>query len=160
MLGDNIVYPINHVDIRCERSRGTCEYRQYALIIPDDNSWTQTYFIDNIADDIYRITRWDEEAKSIDAVPIGVGACRTNQLSFNFETQEFYEIARNASKDDCKTSTGITLPRLEQPRVSQIVNGDEIENGVFEALNEEAFSYLSGAFRARATAFTPKESSQ
>lgn len=160
ILGENIAYPINHVDIECERNRGTCEYRQYSLTIPDENSWGQTYSVNELADEVYRITRWDDEAKSIDAVPMETGACRINHLSFNFETQEFYEIARNASTEDCKTSMGTTIPRLEQPRVSQIVNGDEIEREVFEALNKEAFGYLSSAFRERIEALAPQEDSQ
>lgn len=160
ILGENIAYPINHVDIECERNRGTCEYRQYALTIPDENSWGQTYSVNEVADKVYRITRWDDEAKSIDAVPMKTNACRINHLSFNFETQEFYEIARNASNEDCKTSMGTTIPRLEQPRVSQIVNGDETEREEFEALSEEAFSYLSSAFREKIEALAPKEDSQ
>ena len=147
IIDDRIAYPINHVDIECSRSRGTCDYRQIALMLPDENSWVQSYQVGEIADDVYQITRW--EGQSIDAVPINATGCRINQLSLNFETQEFFEIARNNTSGDCETRLGVTIPRLEQPRVSRIVDGREIVSAEFEAISRETFSFFSSAFRER-----------
>lgn len=151
MIDEKIAYPINHVDIECSRKEGTCEYRQIALILPDESSWMQSYYVDEIADDTYRITRW--EGQLIDAVPLNNGACRTNQLSLNFETKEFFEIARNNTAGDCETMLGVTLPRLEKPRVSRIVDGQEIINAEFNAISEETFTYYSSSFRKRIEEF-------
>lgn len=119
ILDEKIAYPINHVVIECDRAEGVCEYRQIALMLPDEQSWTQSYHVGEIADDTYRITRW--ENSQIDAVPHNHTACRINQLSLNFVTKEFFEIARNNTSGDCETSLGVALPRLERPRLSQIV---------------------------------------
>lgn len=150
IIEEKIAYPINHVDIECSRNEGTCEYRQIALTLPDENSWVQSYHVGEIADDTYRITRW--EGQLIDAVPLNNSACRTTQLSLNFETQEFFEIARNNTAGDCETMLGVTLPRLEKPRVSRIVDGREIISAEFKAISEETFTFFSSSFRSRVEA--------
>lgn len=150
IIDEKIAYPINHVDIECSRNEGTCEYRQIALTLPDENSWVQSYHVGEIADDTYRITRW--EGQLIDAVPLNNSACRTTQLSLNFETKEFFEIVRNNTAGDCETMLGVTLPRLEKPRVSRIVDGREIISAEFKAISEEAFTFFSSSFRSRVEA--------
>ena len=135
IIDERIAYPINHVDIECRRDRGTCEYRQIALMLPDENSFAQSYHVAEIADATYRITRWEEN--QIDAVPLDNRACRTTQFSFNFETTEFFEIARNNTAGDCETSLGVTFPRLDKPRVSQIVDGREIIGAEFKRIRDE-----------------------
>lgn len=147
IIDERIAYPVNHVVVKCYRAESYCTYRQVALTLPDENSFAQSYSISTVADDYYKITRWDE--KQIDAVPYDNTACRTNQLSFNFLTKEFFEIARNNTSGDCDTGLGVTMPRLEKPRVSQIVKGDDIVNAEFKRLGEEAASYYSSAFRER-----------
>ena len=79
IIDERIAYPINHVDIECRRDRGTCEYRQIALMLPDENSFAQSYHVAEIADATYRITRWEEN--QIDAVPLDNRACRTTSLA-------------------------------------------------------------------------------
>lgn len=145
IIDEKIAYPVNHVDIECSRPSGTCEYRQIALTLPDENSWVQSYHVGEIADEVYQITRWD--GQSIDAVPLNSTGCRINQLSLNFETQEFFEIARNNTSGDCETMLGDTIPRLDKPRVSRIVDGQEIINAEFNAISKETFTFFSSAFR-------------
>ena len=48
MLDDKIAYPVNHVDIVCDRQEGTCKYRQVALTLPDETSWAQSYHVGEI----------------------------------------------------------------------------------------------------------------
>ncbi|MGR3461339.1 MAG: hypothetical protein ACU0AX_03695 [Roseovarius sp.] len=155
IIDEKIAYPINHVDIECSRNEGTCEYRQIALTLPDENSWVHSYHVGEIADDTYRITRW--EGQLIDAVPLNNSACRTTQLSLNFETQEFFEIARNNTAGDCETMLGVTLPRLEKPRVSRVVDGREIISAEFKAISEETFTFFSSSFRSRVEKFVSQE---
>lgn len=147
MLDEKIAYPINYVDIECNRAEGTCQYRQIVLTLPDENSWTQSYYVGEIADETYRITRWEDD--QIDAVPRNNSACRISQLSFNFATKEFFEIARNNTSGDCEIMLGVTIPRLERPRVSQIVDGKEIVDAEFKRIKKETYGYLSSAFRER-----------
>jgi hypothetical protein len=147
ILDDKIGFPINHVNVECSRSSGTCDYRQTVLIIPDENSWSQSYNIRQFTTDTYRIVRW--ENNQIDAVPILNNGCRTNQLSFNFTTGEFFEIVRNNTLGECKSLLGVTIPRLDEPRVSQIVNGDEIIDAEFQKISEEVYLYISSDFRAQ-----------
>ncbi len=158
IIDEKIAYPINHVDIECSRNGGTCEYRQIALTLPDENSWVQSYHVGEIADDTYRITRW--EGQLIDAVPLNNSACRTTQLSLNFETKEFFEIARNNTAGDCETMLGVTLPRLEKPRVSRIVDGREIISAEFKAISEETFTFFSSSFRSRVEALIAETESE
>ncbi len=155
ILDEKIAYPVNHVDIECSRDQGTCTYRQVVLMLPDKNSWVQSYQVAAFSDVIYKITRW--EGQQIDAAPLENNACRSNLLSFNFETKEFFEIARNNSARDCKT-LGVALPRLDKPRASQIVDGREITNGEFKRIKDEAYSYFSSAFRARIDALSSDKS--
>ena len=144
IVDEKIAYPINHVTIKCDRSEGFCEYLQIALLLPDENSWTQSYNVGEVARENYRITHWNNN--QINAVPTNNTKCRTNQLNLNFSTKEYYEIATNNTEGDCDTLLGI-LPRLAKPRVSQIVDGREIIDAEFKRINDEAFGYLSSAFR-------------
>lgn len=153
IIDERIAYPINHVSITCDRARSTCIYLQVALILPDEKSWTQSYNVVQVANETYKITRW--EADQIDAVPNEKAACRTNQLSLNFTTNEFYEIARNNTAGDCETAVGI-VQRLEKPRVSQIVDGSKIMEAEFKRLSDEAYGFLSSAFRKQIDALKTK----
>lgn len=147
LLDDRIAYPINHVWIDCDRSAKTCSYRQIAMMLPGRDSFAQIYNAMELADDTYRVTRWENQ--QIDAVPVNQSSCRINQLSLNFATNEFFEIARNNSSGDCETTLGTTLPRLERPRISQIVDGREIISKEFEAINDEAYGYVASDFRSK-----------
>ena len=42
---------------------------------------------------------------------------------------------------------GVTLPRLEKPRVSRIVDGREIISAEFKAISEETYTFFSSSFR-------------
>lgn len=147
IIDERIAYPINHTVVECFRAERFCKYRQIALTLPDENSWGQTYNVGEVADEYYKITRWEND--QIDATPYNNTACRINQLSFNFATKEFFEIARNNTSADCETVLGVTLPRLEKPRVSQIIDGKDIVAAEFKRLNDEANGYYSSAFRKR-----------
>lgn len=147
ILDEKIAYPINYTTVDCFRPEGFCRYRQIALTVPDENSFMQSYHIGEVASEYYRITRW--ESDQIDASPLNNTSCRINQLSFNFTTKEFFEIARNNSSGECTTAFGSELPRLKKPRVSQIVDGNDIVAGEFRLLQDEVRGYYSSAFRQR-----------
>lgn len=155
ILDENIAYPVNHVKIRCEREEGICTYQQVALLLPDETSFAQTYHVSDVADEFYRITHWGTD--QVTAVPLFEAGCRTNQLTMNFTTQEFYEITRNLSSGDCDTAVGVSIPKLERPRIAQIVDGEELIAAEFKQIQEETYGYFSSAFRARVDALKPAE---
>lgn len=156
ILDEKIAYPINHVWIECDQVKSECKYRQIALIVPDEDSWAQTYLISEIASETYRVTRW--EGRQIDATPMYTGGCRISQLNLDFEADEYFEVARNNGAGDCETSLGLTLPRLEKPRVSQIIDGQELIHEEFNKIAREAYSFLASEYRARIDeALTVKE---
>lgn len=145
IIDEKIAYPINHVVIECFKSSMICSYRQIALTLPDENSWVQSYSVGEIANESYAITRWQDD--QIEAVPLQPASCRINQLSFNFAAKEFFEISKNGTGEDCETQLGVTLPKLEKPRVSRIIDGQEIIRGEFERISQEAYTFLSSDFR-------------
>ncbi|MDW9781943.1 hypothetical protein GOB92_27925 [Sinorhizobium meliloti] len=147
IIDERIAYPINHTDIECFQAEGYCKYRQIALVLPGDKSWVQSYNVMQVASDYYKITRWERE--QIDAIPYNATGCRINQLSLNFATKEYFEIARNNTSGDCDTGLGVQIPRLVKPRVSQIIDGREIISAEFKRIDDEARGYLSSAFRKR-----------
>ncbi len=145
IIGETIAYPINYVTIRCFKVQAYCSYNQVALIVPDRNSWTQTYSVSEIADEFYRITRW--EGNQIDATPVTENRCRTNRLTFNFGSEEFFEVVTNNVAGECKTDLGIAIPPLQQPRISKIIDGTKVIDGEFKRIQDEASSYYASAFR-------------
>lgn len=153
LVDDVMAYPVNFVEIQCTKSDMTCSYRQTVLALPNESSFRQSYAVMESINDTYTVTRWDENR--IDARPATEGKCRVNELRLNFATKEFYEFATNAPEGDCSMLMGGSLPKLEKPRVAQIVDGDPIISEVFNKLNKEAYPYLSSEFRAKLEAATP-----
>ncbi|MBB6507245.1 hypothetical protein F4695_000564 [Rhizobium soli] len=147
IIDERIAYPINHVRVDCFKRDGYCVYRQTILTLPDENSFGTSYNVTDMGDEFYKITRW--ENNQIDAIPSQSTACRVSQLNFNFSTNEFFEIARNNTATDCKTTLGVTLPRLEKPRISQIVDGTQIVAAEFRRINNVTKGYYSSSFRKR-----------
>jgi hypothetical protein len=150
LLDERIAWPINHVKITCYKTGKYCEYKQIALNVPTDKEFSYTYSISDFAPDIYEITRWGNGV--IDAVSANKGACREVSLNLNFKTKEFFETTRNTDKP-CEI-LNVKFPKLEKPRLSQVVNGEKIFETEFGKIREKAFSYLSSDFRKQVEAFT------
>jgi len=155
MLHDeNIAYPVNHTDVTCYKADKYCTLRQLYLIFPTIDSWGANFHVMEESDEVFDIIRWDEN--TIDALPAIQGSgCRTTSLSLNFKTEEFYQITRNGDKD-CEIGVA-TLPRLEKPRIAQIVDGKAIFNAEFTKLNKMVFEMLSVNFQNSITKFIESE---
>jgi hypothetical protein len=146
MLGEEkIAYPVNSTSFECLKSTMRCTMSQLVLILPDDDDFTYNFNINKFDDTTYQITSWS--GSIIEAVPVNATEqdCRRNTLSFNFETEEFYEITMNGNTD-CEVN-GIAFPKLTQPRVTQLTNGDTIIQAEFNAIREKASSYLAQSYR-------------
>lgn len=148
LLDENIAYPVNHAEINCNKIDEICTYRQFALMVPDKSSWSQSYSVMETFNEKYRITRWDKDR--VDASPLITGGCRQPEIRLNFSNQEFYQIIMNAPEGNCETLLGGSLPKLERPRIAQIVDGDPIIRAVFQKIREENYKFLSSEFRAKA----------
>ena len=108
-MDEQIAYPINHVTIECRQDTQRCEYRQIALILPNENSFAQSYSVTEIADESLSGSYAGKTSAST-LFQVDDTKCRSTQLSLNFITQEFFEIARNNSEGDCETNLGVSLP--------------------------------------------------
>ena len=104
--------------------------------------------------DFYDIIRWTEN--EIEAVPSGStpAACRTTSLSLNFKTKEFYQITRNAG-GDCE-ALGVTVEPLDKPRISQLIDGEQIINEEFAKVQQAAFEVLASDFRKQVKLISEK----
>lgn len=146
LLDENIAYPINHVTIKCFRAEKYCEYDQINLGAPKEGSWSQNFQVIKNDTEYYKVIRW--EGESIDGIyDQESGKCRTTSINFNFKTKEFLFITRNAG-GDCKV-LGVEMPKLEKPRLGQVVDGEKIISSKFAEIQKAAYDSLSSAFRAK-----------
>lgn len=144
---DRIAWPVNYVQLECYKSGKYCELNQLYLVFPDEDSWSQTFSVLQDTPQFYDITNWSDDI--VDAKPSDPGnGCKVTNFNLNFKTKEFYQITRNGT-GDCKTTLGTTFPKLEKPRISQIVDGKDIIDKEFSALNDKAFSFLSSSFKSK-----------
>lgn len=151
IVDDKIAWPINRAKVVCLRSEGTCELSQFHLVLPNDDSWTQTYLLIEDFTEAYEISRWSDY--EIESHPLGTSSsCRSTSLSFNFKTKEFYLITKNAG-GDCKLALGGQMDKLPKPRVSQILDGERIVRERFYDLQKAAWNVLSSEFRLKAKVF-------
>ena len=155
IVDDKIAWPINHVRVTCSKSESSCDLDQLHFVLPDENSWSQTYQVMESSTETYEVARWDKD--SIESHPLGTSKdCRNTSLSFNFKTKEFYFITRNAG-GDCKLMLGGELPKLAKPRVAQIVNGEKIIEEKFAEAQKTTYNVLSSDFRKRVEALSQQE---
>jgi hypothetical protein len=146
IIDERIAWPVNYTTVSCYKSEKYCERWMTHLALPREDDWVRMYIVHEPSRDLFRITRWDNQL--IDAAPLREdGKCRTTTLSFNFRTKEFFEITRNAG-GDCEI-LGVKMPRLDKPRISQIVDGKQIVEQEFHALQKVAYDYLASSFRAQ-----------
>ena len=157
ILDENIAYPVNFVEIECEKREGICRYRQFALILPEKMNWSNSYMVTETVNEDYKITHWDEGR--IEAAPLIRGKCRIPELRLNFKSKEFYEIVTNSPEGKCDLELGGSLPRLEKPRISQIVDGDPLIRKVFSEIDREAYEYFSSDFRKQVEIVFPVQKS-
>jgi hypothetical protein len=144
LVGEQAAYPINFVQINCQRDEEICIYQEISISIPNRDSWNQEFRIHQSRSDRFRITLW--ESDRIEARPIVDGNCRIPELKLNFSNREFFEIVTNAPEGQCEIIPGISLPRLEQPRISQVTEENDTISDIFDEINQEVRGYMSSEF--------------
>lgn len=157
ILDEKILWPINHVTVTCYKSENYCQLDRISLSVPDENSWAQKFGVSQHLTEYYNITRWTKD--SIDAIPQETADssdnCRTTSMNFNFKTNEFFYITRNAG-GNCEV-LGTTLDKLAKPRIAQIVDGSKIIQEKFAEVEKAAYDVLSSDFRRRVDKTFPEE---
>jgi hypothetical protein len=146
LLDETIAWPVNHTKISCSKATMTCDLEQIHLAFPDERSWTQMYQVIESPTESFEISRW--QGSRVDAVRSEASAsCRVLSLNLDFQTKEFFYIARNGLQD-CEFM-GTKMPRLAKPRIAQIVDGERVIASKFEEVRRAAFEVLSSDFRRR-----------
>jgi len=151
IIGERIAWPINQNRIVCFRSNQACEVREVSLVVPNQNSWAQTYSVVIGETEYYQIRKWTESTIEAD-YPSKPDSCRSTSLSLNFKTAEFYFITKNAG-GNCEF-LGAKLDRLPRPRISQVVDGQKIVREEFDAIGRRAYEMLSSDYRRRVEALS------
>jgi hypothetical protein len=107
-------------------------------------SWGANFHVMKVGTEYFDTTSWEEN--TIDAVSSNPGyGCRKTSFNLNFKTKELYQIMRNGDKE-CEI-LGTTSPKLEKPRITQIVDGKKIINTEFANLKKMTFEMLSVEFQ-------------
>lgn len=151
---EKIAYPVNHTKLTCYKIDNYCELDQLYLIFPKMDSWSANFHVMKASRELFEVTTWGEN--TIDAVSSDYGnGCRKISLNLNFQTKEFYQIIRNGDKE-CEIE-GATLPKLEKPRIAQIVDGEKIINTEFSNLKKMSFEMLSVNFQNKITKLLESE---
>lgn len=154
---ERIAFPVNHTKLTCYKDDNYCELKQLYLDFPKIDSWGANFHVMEAGTEYFAITSWSEN--TIDAVPVDPGSgCRKTSFNLNFKTKEFYQITRNGDKE-CEID-GATFPKLEKPRIAQIVDGEKIIKTEFSNLNKTAFEMLSVDFQNKITKLFESEKSE
>jgi hypothetical protein len=125
MYNENIAFPVNYVEIVCDKREGYCNLKQTVLIIPKEDDFSMTYSVMNMAPERYKIISWegDEINAVYDSPDSGL------YLLLNFKKKEFIQYNKN------------------KKRTSQIMDGKNIFNESFDRVAKTSFSYLSSEYR-------------
>ena len=78
-------------------------------------------------------------------------ACRSTTMELNFKTKEFYLITKNAG-GNCEV-LGQKIDPLKKPRISQIVDGEQIIARENETFRQKTYRMLSSEIRARVESY-------
>ena len=120
---DTPAYPVNSVEIECNRSEGYCEVTTTHIEFPKYHGsllhQDPQILVHKPYKETFRIASWRDGI--IETVPDAkLSRCRMTSLSLNFNTEEFFYFTRNGT--GCEQ-----LDRLETPRISQVVDGIEMQ---------------------------------
>lgn len=94
----------------------------------------------------YKITRW--VGGVIEMEPETSPECFKEELTFNFQTEEFFQITKNGVDANCTAGKDATpVERLTQPLVSSFVNGGPIAEAQLKRLEDEVYQSFSSDYR-------------
>lgn len=154
LLDERAAYPVNKVKIRCARQTGYCTLDEVDLVFPARHDFSASFKIYWTDPTEYKITKWSDDVIEAEFETSGE-QCRTTKLELNFKTKEYFMITKNAGPE-CEI-LGQKLEKLKRPRISQIVNGEEIIQTEDNAFQKTKSKMISSEFRARIEELSKKE---
>jgi hypothetical protein len=142
IIGEKEAFPINSIDIYCEKDRLQCteDYKnfrthqeKFGLILPMRN-----YYLDE-GTIYYDVISWTDEV--IVAKPRLKNDCRSVILNINYITGKVQQIV-NSKSGEC------SLPKLDGPRISELVDSFKFHSQYWRTLENnilctKARSYIS-----------------
>jgi len=141
--GEKIYNPINHSNIDCRKSQGTCVVFQAHTEIPKvsgrglfgrvEDSYTL-----RISKDIFKVISWTDS----EVVSQAGAKCRTTIMTINIKNNEVFQITRNKGDNECDAGI-VSLPQLEKPRISKLIPGYKFSYEFWSNRKKEARKYLS-----------------
>lgn len=143
MRGEQIAYPVNWVQIECEKEARRCELQKTEIAGPTARTLSfsapDAYNLSQRAStESYDITRWSSDVIEARSVPDSDRPeCRFTTLTLNAVTKTVSMVTQDGGKP-CVLPGGGTLPPLEAPRVVTLANTEE----VFSQHFGEIFAYV------------------
>jgi len=135
-------WPVNHVQVSCNKVAKVCDLYRVSLIFPNENAWEPGF---NVVVDSLRtidITGWSNST-ILGELRQYSDPCRKIVFSFNFSTQEF---KRTVSGIMPKQSMSCK-PTLLQSDVTHIRDGQEVINHHKTLLKKMASEMTSSHYR-------------
>jgi hypothetical protein len=146
IIGDQIAFPLNLVEITCSGMTGFCEVRETDIAAPShlglaSSSGGQISVYSTTGSSSFQITRWSDgivEARSMP--PLGKPECRYTTMTINSLTSQVTQVTQDGAAP-CESVLGSSLPRLEKPRVTILRPSGPIFAKYFDDLFTEVERY-------------------
>ncbi|MBT6248368.1 MAG: TonB family protein, partial [Nitrospina sp.] len=141
--GEKIYAPINHSEIRCRKSQGTCEVFQALTDIPKLRGTglfgqVKDSYTLRMSNDTFEIISWTDS----EVISQTGAKCRTTIMTINIKNNEVFQITRNKGDNECDAGI-VSLPQLEKPRISKLIPGYKFSYEFWSNRKKEARKYLS-----------------
>jgi hypothetical protein len=140
MFGEKAAYPINKVEIRCWRNREECFEFEAIVDVHDAKYQLHTSL------KTYSVIHWGpQEVIALSDPPLIGDPCYTSTLRMNASSGETTLTTANNTQEECKVLWA-TLPPLDAPLVSKLVDGFERTYQEFQTREDESQKYLNPRF--------------
>ena len=144
--GEKIYAPINHSEIRCRKSQGTCEVFQALTDIPKLRGTglfgqVKDSYTLRMSNDTFEIISWTDS----EVISQTGAKCRTTIMTINIENKEVFQITRNKGDNECDVGIA-SLPQLEKPRISKLIPGYKFSYAFWINRKKEARKYLNSDY--------------
>lgn len=138
--GDKIVYPINKAKIVCILQTKVCE--EIGAEIWNFNTSSDNSSMLALNSVSYDIKKWDTH----EVVAESLHECRINVLTINTSSKEIFQMTRNTTNEKCSVA-GFDVPKLEKPKIAQLVNGYKIAEDYYKLRQEDRLKTLNPEYR-------------
>jgi hypothetical protein len=156
MLDERAAFPVNKVKIKCVQNDGYCTLDEIDVEFPKETDWVLGFTVFWTSETQYKISKWTNDLVEADYEVSGLGKpCRNTKLQLNFKAKEYYMITTNAG-EECEV-LGAKLSKLVKPRISKIVDGEEIIKAEYNEFHKRKYEKLASEYRNRIAEAIEKE---